>query len=135
MAEVERVDNIDSFLAQEKGICLKPDMAQAKAVFSVSVCGLLWSGVVAIFGPQDDISSMHVQSICENYDIPHIEARPDHDWHRSDLTINLHPSPYQLSSVYIDLVRAWNWQSFAIIYEANDGKSSWFCSNFHSVNS
>ena len=86
------------------------------------VCGLFWSGVVAIFGPQDDIPSMHVQSICENYDIPHIEARSEPNWHRSDLSINLYPSPNQLCSVYIDLVRAWDWHSFAIIYDANDGK-------------
>ncbi|CAG2118559.1 unnamed protein product, partial [Medioppia subpectinata] len=103
VAQVERVDNVDSFLAQQK------------------VCGLLRNGVVAIFGPQSAIPSMHVQSICETFEIPHIETRLDYESHRTDLSINLYPHPNLLSRVYMDLIKLWDWQSFAIIYDSNDG--------------
>lgn len=38
-----------------------------------------------------------------------------------DLTVNLYPPAYLLNSAYIDLIYAWNWSSFAIVYE--DGNS------------
>lgn len=34
-----------------------------------------------------------------------------------DLTLNLYPPAYLLTSAYIDLIYAWNWTSFAIVYE------------------
>ncbi len=85
------------------------------------VCGLLRNGVVAIFGPQDSIASMQVQSICETFEIPHVETRLDFESKRTDLSINLYPHPSILAKVYMDLIKAWNWKSFAIIYEQNDG--------------
>ncbi|XP_054153108.1 glutamate receptor ionotropic, kainate 2-like [Oppia nitens] len=103
VAQVERVDNFDSFLAQQK------------------VCSLLRNGVVAIFGPQNSIPSMHVQSICETFEIPHIETRLDYESHRTDLSINLYPHPSLLSRVYMDIIKQWEWQSFAIVYDRNDG--------------
>ena len=91
--------------------------------FPGTVCGLLRSGVAAIFGPLSGITSMHVQSICDALEIPHIETRWDMQLHRDDLSINLYPRPSVLAKAYIDIVRAWNWRHFAVVYEDNDGKS------------
>lgn len=62
-----------------------------------------------------------MQSICDALEIPHIECH----WNIRDqvdhLSINLYPKPSSLSRAYVDLVKAWNWKSFAIVYEDNHG--------------
>ena len=154
VAQIERVDNADSFMAHEKGFTFQINFTTTKLIQKIlinlknkslnyqdnliqlkflvnyfiniffnftKVCGLLRNGVVAIFGPQDSISSMQVRSICENFEIPHIETRLDYERDRTDLSINFYPHPFQLSKVYMDLIKAWDWKSFAIIYENNDG--------------
>ena len=35
--------------------------------------------------------------------------------------MNLYPHPTTLSKAYVDLVRAWGWRSFTIVYENNEG--------------
>ncbi|XP_043657344.1 glutamate receptor ionotropic, kainate 2 isoform X2 [Drosophila teissieri] len=60
------------------------------------VCSQLEAGVQAIFGPTDALLASHVQSICEAYDIPHIEA-------------------------YRDIMVYLNWTKVAIIYEEDYG--------------
>jgi ABC-type amino acid transport substrate-binding protein len=40
------------------------------------VCQLIESGVYAIFGPVDGRSIQHIQSICDNLEIPYFELRP-----------------------------------------------------------
>ena len=85
------------------------------------VCSVLRNAVVAIFGPKDSIDSMQVQSICEAFEVPLIEMRPDFESYRADQSINLFPRPSLLVNAYIDLVREWGWKSFAIVYEENSG--------------
>lgn len=77
---------------------------------------------MAIFGPLNDISAMQVKSICDALEIPHIETRYNFELQRTDLSINLFPRPPILIKTYIDLVKAWDWKSFAIVYENNEGK-------------
>jgi ionotropic glutamate receptor len=67
--------------------------------FSPSVCHLLKSGVAALFGPESGTTSSHVQSICDAMEIPHIETRWDFLTKRDDYSINLYPSPKQISKV------------------------------------
>lgn len=87
-----------------------------------SVCDLLEKGVVALFGPLSaSPSSAHTQSICDALEIPHIETRWDFKTHRDDLSLNLYPQPSVLSSAYVDLVKSWTWETFAIVYENNEG--------------
>ena len=38
------------------------------------------------------------------------------------LSINLYPNGQQLSRAYLDLVIAWQWKSFVILYESDEGK-------------
>ena len=89
---------------------------------SFQVCDLLEKGVMALFGPLGySPSSAHTQSICDALEIPHIETRWDFKLHRDDLSINLYPQPSVLSAAYVDLVKTWNWDKFAIVYENNEG--------------
>jgi len=88
----------------------------------IVVCSLLRNGVVAIFGPLSlGPTSTHTQSICDALEIPHVETRWDFQLHRDDLSINLYPKTAVLAKAYVDLVKAWNWQTFAIAYENNEG--------------
>lgn len=45
----------------------------------VAVCELVEGGAQAIFGPTDHILGLHIHSICDALDIPHLETRPDLD--------------------------------------------------------
>ncbi|XP_031331870.1 glutamate receptor ionotropic, kainate 2-like [Photinus pyralis] len=93
-------------------------------LYSASIadlCHLLRSGVAAIFGPQSAHTASHVQSICDTMEIPHLETRWDYRLRRESCLVNLYPHPKTLSKAYVDLVRAWGWKSFTIIYESNEG--------------
>ena len=78
-------------------------------------------GAVALFGPLGGRTSLHVQSICDALEIPHIECHWSAKESVDHLSINLYPKPSSLSRAYVDLVKAWNWKSFAIVYEDNQG--------------
>ncbi|KAK4337133.1 hypothetical protein RND71_043892 [Anisodus tanguticus] len=103
VAQVEKIGREDSFHANKK------------------VCGLLKNGVAGIFGPLSGMTSEHVQSICDALEIPHVETRSDFESSRDELSINLYPRPSVLARAFMDLVKAWNWRHFAIVYEENEG--------------
>lgn len=95
----------------------KDDSFQA----SQQVCGMLRSGVAAIFGPQSEMTASHVQSICDTLEIPHIEARWDVRQRRDGFSVNLYPHPSSLSRAFASLVQMWDWwKSFTVIYEDNE---------------
>ncbi|XP_076267894.1 kainate-type ionotropic glutamate receptor subunit 1D [Rhynchophorus ferrugineus] len=102
-AQIEKIPPQDSFHASKK------------------VCHLLRTGVAAIFGPQSPHTASHVQSICDTMEIPHLETRWDYRLRRESCLVNLYPHPTTLSKAYVDLVKAWGWKSFTIIYENNEG--------------
>ncbi|XP_065092491.1 glutamate receptor ionotropic, kainate 2 isoform X2 [Ochlerotatus camptorhynchus] len=54
-------------------------------------------------------------------EIPHLETRWDYRLRRESCLVNLYPHPSTLSKAYVDLVAAWGWKSFTIIYETNEG--------------
>lgn len=54
-------------------------------------------------------------------EIPHLETRWDYRLRRESCLVNLFPHPSMLSRAYVDIVRAWGWKSFTIIYESNEG--------------
>lgn len=72
-------------------------------------------GVAAIIGPQSEASADHVQSMCQNMRIPHIQTHwdPKHssaldimksgsrysEINNSPLSINLYPHPASISKV------------------------------------
>ncbi|XP_024943087.1 glutamate receptor ionotropic, kainate 2 isoform X6 [Cephus cinctus] len=102
-AQIEQISPQDSFHASKR------------------VCHLLKTGVAAIFGPQSAHTASHVQSICDTMEIPHLETRWDYRLRRESCLVNLYPHPTTLSKAYVDLVKAWDWKSFTIIYENNEG--------------
>ncbi|CAH1182546.1 unnamed protein product [Phyllotreta striolata] len=102
-AQIEKIPPQDSFHASKK------------------VCHLLRTGIAAIFGPQSAHTASHVQSICDTMEIPHLETRWDYRLRRESCLVNLYPHPTTLSKAYVDLVKAWGWKSFTIIYENNEG--------------
>ncbi|XP_043469345.1 glutamate receptor ionotropic, kainate 2 isoform X3 [Leptopilina heterotoma] len=102
-AQIEQISPQDSFHASKR------------------VCYLLRNGVAAIFGPQSSHTASHVQSICDTMEIPHLETRWDYRLRRESCLVNLYPHATTLSKAYVDLVKAWGWKSFTIIYENNEG--------------
>lgn len=91
------------------------------------VCGLLQTGVAAIIGPSSSTTSMHVQSICDVFDIPHIETRWDSALQQPEISINLHPHPSVLALAFLDLVKYLQWKHFCVVYEDYDGKYQTIC--------
>ncbi|BET00801.1 kainate selective glutamate receptor activity [Nesidiocoris tenuis] len=105
------------------GIELVPEIADRNVsqfgVFEVEqeVCKLMSKGVVAIVGPHSPATSNHVQSLCDTMEIPHISARWDPHQRRSSCLINLYPHPSVLAQASADIVRAWDWSGFTLLYD------------------
>ncbi|XP_017769340.1 PREDICTED: glutamate receptor ionotropic, kainate 2-like [Nicrophorus vespilloides] len=90
---------------------------------SQTACSLLSAGVLGIFGPVSEENSQGVQSVCDTKEIPHIETRYDANQVRDSCSVNFYPHPSVLSRVYVDIVKAWDWKSFTVLYENNEGLS------------
>lgn len=76
-------------------------------------------GISAIFGPSTPSSSAHSMNICDVKEIPYIDV--NFDANTSPPVINMHPHPDAVAQVFVDLIKAWNWEGFTIVYES--GKS------------
>ncbi|XP_037086487.1 glutamate receptor ionotropic, kainate 2-like isoform X2 [Pollicipes pollicipes] len=96
------------------------------------VCGLLGSqGLAAVVGPQaSSTTSRHIQAVCHNMAVPHLEARWSYStpqtfstagWNGQQFTANLYPNAHELNQAYVSLVREWNTNQFVAIYEDGDG--------------
>lgn len=73
------------------------------------------TGVAAIFGPDDEQTSIHAANICDAMEIPYIDTRWDA---MSSLPIvNIYPDSDTLAQIVTDLVIAAEWKSFTILYE------------------
>jgi glutamate receptor, ionotropic, invertebrate len=73
------------------------------------------NGALGIIGPTSTESAIHVRNVCDSKEIPLIETRIDVC--PSTHVINLHPIPDDLARAYLDLINAWSWQGFTILYE------------------
>lgn len=88
----------------------------------VTVCSLLENGSIALFGPLGGRVYVHVQSISDALEIPHVECHWNSMRHtRNQLSVNVYPKQNLLSAAFIDIVKAWNWKTFVIIYDLNEG--------------
>lgn len=103
VAQVERLEGDDSFAATNK------------------FCRLLSSGIAAVFGPQSDLTSMHVQSMCDDLEVPHVLTRWEYRLQRDDISVNLYPQYSVLNSAFFQLVEHWHWKKFFLLYEENEG--------------
>lgn len=118
----------------------------ANSIWLHPVCSVLQEGVAAIFGPENPETASHVQSICDAFEVPHIEVKWDHVYRGESYLFNLAPHPETLSKValqldeqieffmdkrawwiydtlqaYSDLVLALKWETFLILYEDEIG--------------
>ena len=90
----------------------------------ISVCRQLKDGVAGIFGPMSSVPAAHVQSICHQMEMPHIETRWDYQDERGFFyshSVNLYPYHKTLSRAFVDLVRTFEWTEFTILYEDSTG--------------
>ena len=90
--------------------------------FSLTACGLLQNGVTALFGPQSELTSMHIQSICDDLEVPHINSRWEYRLRRDQLSVNLYPHPNVLNRAFLRLLEIWDWKEFFFVYEEDEGK-------------
>ncbi|XP_048512589.1 glutamate receptor ionotropic, kainate 2-like [Athalia rosae] len=88
---------------------------------SRDVCDLADSGVAALFGPQNKITARHVQTMCDTLEIPHIAARLDVQQSRGNGLVNMYPYSQTLSMVYLRLAEDYDWKTYTILYENNEG--------------
>ncbi|XP_044262846.1 glutamate receptor ionotropic, kainate 2-like [Tribolium madens] len=84
---------------------------------TLAACHLIESGVLAILGPTTHENSHMIQTVCDNKDIPLLDVRfvvqPKN-------SISFYPSQQILTQIYIDLLEAWNFKNFVILYENDE---------------
>ncbi|KAK7446958.1 hypothetical protein BaRGS_00040224, partial [Batillaria attramentaria] len=96
------IEQDDSFAAQDK------------------VCRMTQEGIAAIFGPVSRRASAHVQSMCDVFEIPQLQWQRDYET-PSYFSLSLYPHYLTLSRAYRDVITYYGWESFAYLYEDNDG--------------
>ena len=74
-------------------------------------------GVAAVFGPQRRISTSLVASIANSTGLPHLMTRWRLDELHPSTGLNLHPHHSVLGRAHTDLIRHFNWTSFALLYD------------------
>ncbi|XP_041980069.1 glutamate receptor ionotropic, kainate 2-like [Aricia agestis] len=93
---------------------------------SKAACALLASGVIAIFGPTDDVSAMAVGARCRAARVPHIQAvwRPPPERGFEPPTppgINLYPEAVALSKAVALFIKDSDWNTYTLLYDDDQG--------------
>lgn len=57
-------------------------------------------------------------NICDVKEIPYIDVKWDAD--TKPPVINMHPHPDAVAQIFVDLIKAWDWKGFTIIYESGE---------------
>lgn len=78
------------------------------------LCRMLETGIAGVFGPSSRHTAVHLMSICDAMDIPHIYS------YMSEYPegFNLHPHPADISKALYSLVTAFEWSRFIFLYES-----------------
>lgn len=82
------------------------------------MCNLIEGGVQAIFSSSDSVLATHINSICDDLDIPDIGIGRSNQ----DFSINVHPSQQDVNRAFIDVIKYLNWTKFGILYEKDYGR-------------
>lgn len=61
---------------------------------------------------------MHIQSVCDAKEVPHIDIR--YDPVHTSTSINLYPDASALGTAYYDIIQAYGWKSFTILFESGE---------------
>ncbi|GFR85424.1 ionotropic glutamate receptor [Elysia marginata] len=104
LVKQEEVTPHDSFSAQRK------------------LCRMTEEGIVAMFGPISTVAAGHIQSVCNSFEIPHLQWRWDPRESREYFSISLYPQYLTLSRAYQDVIKHWEWKRFSVLYEHNEGE-------------
>lgn len=80
------------------------------------------SGVAAIFGPMTNETAGIVGSISENVEMPNLQVHWSPRPTDRRMVLNLYPDAGSLANALADLVVDYDWKSFTIVYERDDGK-------------
>ncbi|XP_050390802.1 glutamate receptor ionotropic, kainate 2 [Patella vulgata] len=119
---VEQI-NLRTDILGESLVLDDDQIVQAQDSFGAQrkVCRMVHQGVAAIFGPISSLSAAHVQSMCNAFEIPHLQWHWDPRDSRDYYSISLYPNYLTLSGAYKDVVKHWGWDEFTVLYEDNDG--------------
>lgn len=114
------IDSINSDSEAQLSALTEIEIPQNPYSTIVSACSLLEQGVVAIVGPLHHESNKDaLHSLCDNKEIPFLETGFNIKPPRSASVVNFYPHPKLLSLAYCDIVKAFGWTTFTIIYEDN----------------
>lgn len=132
--DIQYVAKDDSFHASKKGKwegeSIHWILNSDSGLLFVAACQLINKGALAIFGPNDDRIGVHVQSVCDAVDIPHIESRMHNLANGKEFSINLHPGAYAKAHSLRVLISFLNWTQIAVIYEDDISKQQWSVSKY-----
>lgn len=122
-AAIDKVNNVTNLLPETKLVPLIEYIHKDDSFYaSQRVCSMVHKGVVAMFGPQSETTASHVQSMCDVFEIPHIETRWDYRFVRDEYSVNVHPYPPALASIYVKLIEKLDWQGdICILYQDDAG--------------
>lgn len=85
------------------------------------ICELLEEGVAAVLTPTSLSLGNLVKHTFDTYNIPHLQTGWDYtnkNWLHS---LNFHPDYTVVAKAYRKLVERWNWKTFTILYEEENG--------------
>ncbi|XP_067125928.1 glutamate receptor ionotropic, kainate 2-like isoform X2 [Centruroides vittatus] len=85
------------------------------------ICELLEEGVAAVLTPTSLSLGSLVKHTFDTYNIPHLQTGWDYtnkNWLHS---LNFHPDYTVVATAYRKLVERWNWKTFTILYEEENG--------------
>lgn len=69
-------------------------------------------------GPQWFYSALHVINICDDKEIPYIDINFDEEAAIKRSVINMYPSHDTLDYLLMDVIKAYGWEKFSIIYQS-----------------
>ncbi|XP_034489026.1 glutamate receptor ionotropic, kainate 2 [Drosophila innubila] len=103
---------------QELGLSLsslKSDVNYGDAFHGyLNLCRMLETGIAGVFGPSSRHTAVHLMSVCDAMDVPHIYS------YMSEYPegFNLHPHPADLSKALHSLITFFDWSRFIFLYES-----------------
>lgn len=80
---------------------------------------LFQNGAGIIIGPQWSQSVSHVINICDAKEIPYIDTNFDEDAATKRSVINMYPSHDTLDILLVDVIKAFGWEKFTIVYQSS----------------
>ncbi|RWS24662.1 glutamate receptor: ionotropic kainate 3-like protein 2 [Leptotrombidium deliense] len=117
---VERVNN-DLMLISPTKLIEEIEIVEPYDTFQAGIktCLMVKSGISAVFGPLNEIASLHVRSMCDSMEMPHIEVGWNIEQQIQRHSMNFYPHPKMLVKAFKDLIKQMEWESFALMYEEN----------------